>query len=102
MKRRKLGSVGLETTAIGLGCMPMTGFLGLPTDIYGPATEAQSVRTLERAIELGVEFFDTAETYGPLRNEELLGRVLQPHRSKVVIATKFGFNHDPLDRKSVV
>lgn len=95
MKRRKLGSQGLEVREIGLGCMSMTGFLGMATDTYGPADETECVATLERAVALGVELFDTAETYGPLRNEELLGRVLSGHRKDVVLATKFGFDHDP-------
>ena len=82
---RKLGREGLEVSALGLGCMGMS-------QSYGAADETESIATLNRAIELGVTFFDTAEAYGPFRNEELVGRVLKPHRDKVVIATKFGFN----------
>jgi aryl-alcohol dehydrogenase-like predicted oxidoreductase len=82
--KRKLGRQGLEVSAIGLGCMGMS-------QSYGPADEKESIATLDRAIELGVTFFDTAEAYGPFRNEELLGRVLKPHREKIVLATKFGF-----------
>ena len=84
MKTRKLGSQGLEVSAIGLGCMGMS-------QSYGPADESESIKTLHRAIELGCTFLDTAEVYGPLRNEELLGKALQGRRDEVIIATKFGF-----------
>ncbi|MGD0117402.1 MAG: aldo/keto reductase [Candidatus Binatus sp.] len=84
MGRRKLGSQGLEVSAIGLGCMGMS-------QSYGPAEEGESIATLHRAIELGCDFFDTAQVYGPLTNEELLGRAFKGRRDKVVIATKFGF-----------
>ena len=86
LAKRKLGQ-GLEVSAIGLGCMGMT-------QSYGPADEKESIATLNRAIELGVTFFDTAEAYGPFKNEEFLGRVLKPHRDRIVIATKFGFKLD--------
>ncbi len=81
---RKLGSQGLEVSAIGLGCMPMS-------QSYGPADEGESIATLHRAIELGCNFFDTAQGYGPLTNEELLGRAFKGRRDQVVIGTKFGF-----------
>ena len=84
MNRRKLGSQGLEVSAIGLGCMGMS-------QSYGPADEGESIATLHRAIELGCTFLDTAEVYGPFTNEELLGRALEGRRGQVVIATKFGF-----------
>jgi aryl-alcohol dehydrogenase-like predicted oxidoreductase len=84
MRTRKLGRQGLEVSAIGLGCMGMSQF-------YGAADEAESVATLHRAIELGVTFLDTAESYGPYANEELLGRALKGRRDRVVLATKFGF-----------
>jgi aryl-alcohol dehydrogenase-like predicted oxidoreductase len=82
--RHKLGSQGLEVSAIGLGCMGMS-------QAYGPADEAESIATIHRAIELGCTFLDTAEVYGPFVNEELLGRALNGRRDQVTIATKFGF-----------
>jgi len=81
---RKLGTQGLEVSAIGLGCMGMS-------QSYGPADDAESIATLHRAIDLGCTFFDTAEAYGPYSNEELLGRALGPKRDQITIATKFGF-----------
>ncbi|MGO7160917.1 aldo/keto reductase, partial [Rhizobium johnstonii] len=88
MQKRVLGKSGLQVSAIGLGCM------GLSYG-YGPATDIQEATTLiRRAFERGVTFFDTAEAYGPYKNEELLGEALAPFREEVVIATKFGFNFD--------
>lgn len=84
---RKLG--GLEVSALGLGCMPMAG---MGTNMYGKTDHRESVATLERAMELGVTFFDTAEVYGPYINEELLGQAIRGRRERLVIATKFGFN----------
>jgi aryl-alcohol dehydrogenase-like predicted oxidoreductase len=85
MQKRKLGNSNLEVSAIGLGCMGLS--FG-----YGPATDRQEAISLIRAaVERGVTFFDTAEIYGPLTNEELVGEALAPFRGKVVIATKFGF-----------
>jgi aryl-alcohol dehydrogenase-like predicted oxidoreductase len=81
---RKLGRQGLEVSMIGLGCMGMS-------QSYGPADEPESIATLHRALDLGCNFFDTAEAYGPFTNEELLGRALKGRRAEVVIATKFGF-----------
>jgi len=84
MQKRKLGSQGLDVSAIGLGCMGMS-------QSYGPADETESIATLHRAIELGCTFLDTAEVYGPYKNEELLGRALRGRRNEVTLATKFGF-----------
>src|ERR1700679_4296119 len=84
LSKRKLGSQGLEVSALGLGCMGMS-------QSYGPADENESIATLHRAIDIGCNFFDTAEAYGPFANEELLGRALKERRAEVVIATKFGF-----------
>ena len=83
MKKRKLGSQGLVVSELGLGCMGMSQF-------YGPRDDLESTATLERAIELGLDFFDTADVYGAGHNEELVGQVLRKHRDKVIIATKFG------------
>jgi len=85
--RRRPGTQGLEVGAIGLGCMGMS-------QSYGPADEAESIATLHRAIELGCDFFDTAENYGPFTNEALLGKAFKDRRDKVVIATKFGSRFD--------
>jgi aryl-alcohol dehydrogenase-like predicted oxidoreductase len=89
MQKRKLGNSNLEVSALGLGCMGMS--YG-----YGPATDKQEMISLIRsAIERGVTLFDTAETYGPFTNEELVGEALAPFRERVVIATKFGFGINP-------
>jgi aryl-alcohol dehydrogenase-like predicted oxidoreductase len=85
LSKRKLGNQGLTVSAIGLGVMPMS-------QSYGPADENESIATLHRAIDLGCDFFDTAEAYGPYHNEALIGRALKGRREKVVIATKFGFS----------
>ncbi len=89
MQKRRLGNRGPEVSALGLGCMGMS--FG-----YGPAADKQEMIALIRtAVEQGVTFFDTAEAYGPFRNEELVGEALVPFRREVVIATKFGWNIDP-------
>jgi len=94
MQKRILGRSGLEVSALGLGCM------GLSYG-YGPATDTKDAVTLIRtAFERGVTFFDTAEAYGPYRNEKLLGEALAPFRDQVVIATKFGFAFGDPDRQS--
>lgn len=89
MQKRKLGKSDLEVSALGLGCMSMSF-------AYGPAGDKKDMIALMRkAVERGVTFFDTAEVYGPFVNEELVGEALAPFKSKVVIATKFGFDLDP-------
>jgi len=90
MKYRTLGP-DFEVSALGLGCMPMAG---VGRNMYGEANEAESIATIHRAIELGVTLLDTAEIYGPLVNEELVGRAIRGKRDAVVIATKFGFRYD--------
>ncbi|MBC6698632.1 aldo/keto reductase [Hymenobacter sp. BT190] len=90
MQHRTLGRSGLTVSALGLGCMGMSDFYGQPND-------AESIRTLHRATELGVTFFDTADMYGPYKNEELVGKALKDRRQQVVIATKFGILRDPSD-----
>jgi aryl-alcohol dehydrogenase-like predicted oxidoreductase len=84
MNKRKLGTQGLEVSAIGLGCMGMS-------QSYGEADQAEAVKVLHQALELGCTFFDTAEAYGPFKNEELVGRALHERRKDIVLATKFGF-----------
>jgi aryl-alcohol dehydrogenase-like predicted oxidoreductase len=89
MQKRKLGKSGLEVSALGLGCMGMSFS-------YGPPKDKQEMTVLLRAaVERGITFFDTAEVYGPLINEELVGEALAPVREQVVIATKFGFDVSP-------
>ena len=93
MKKRKLGTSNLEVSALGLGCMGMSWS-------YGPAKDKQEMISLLRAaVERGVAFFDTAEVYGPLANEELVGEALATFREQVVIATKFGWAPAPGDRE---
>ena len=84
LAKRKLGKQGLEVSELGLGCMGMSMAYGTPDD-------TESIATMHRAIDLGVDFFDTAEVYGPFTNEELVGHALQGRRDKVFVATKFGF-----------
>src|ERR671939_1505895 len=93
MYKRTLGSRGLEVSALGLGCMTMTGGYSVLPD------RQDMITLLHRAVDLGVTFFDTAEIYGPHANEELVGEALAPFSGQVVIATKFGWDIDPVERK---
>jgi aryl-alcohol dehydrogenase-like predicted oxidoreductase len=89
MQKRKLGNSGLEVSALGLGCMGLS-------HAYGQAVDKQAgISLIRAAVERGVTLFDTAEAYGPFTNEEVVGEALAPFRSRVVIATKFGFDIDP-------
>ncbi|SEM46560.1 Predicted oxidoreductase [Luteibacter sp. UNCMF331Sha3.1] len=90
MKTRQLGKNGPQVSIQGLGCMGMSEF-------YGPGDEKESVATLERALDLGITFWDTSDAYGPHTNEELLGRTLKGRRDAVFLATKFGIVRDPGD-----
>ena len=83
MEQRRLGNQGLEVSVIGLGCMGMSEFYGIKSDEEG-------IATIHRAIDLGVNFFDTADAYGPFTNEKLVGRAIRDRRDRVIIATKFG------------
>lgn len=91
MQKRKLGNGGLEVSALGFGCMGMSFSYGPPKDTK------EMTALLHSAVDRGVTFFDTAEVYGPLINEELVGEALAPYRGKVVIATKFGWEANPGD-----
>jgi aryl-alcohol dehydrogenase-like predicted oxidoreductase len=93
MKTRKLGANGPEVSAIGLGCMGMSEF-------YGAGDEQESLATIDRALELGIDFLDTSDVYGPHTNEELVGRAIKGRRNRFFVATKFGIVRDPANPQS--
>jgi aryl-alcohol dehydrogenase-like predicted oxidoreductase len=95
MHTRRLGNSSLEVSALGLGCMGMSFGYGPPSD------KREMIALIRRAVECGVNFFDTAEVYGPFTNEELLGEALAPFKDQVVVATKFGFALDPASGKHI-
>jgi aryl-alcohol dehydrogenase-like predicted oxidoreductase len=97
MPRRRLGRQGLEVSALGLGIMGISGVAGMP-DMYGKPDVDEGIATIQRALDLGIDFIDTAEVYGPFSNEEVLGRALRGRREQAIIATKFGFRLTPEGR----
>lgn len=96
IKQVKLGNQGLTVPVIGLGCMGMTGFE--EGNMYGEADEQEAIATIHRSLELGGNFLDTADLYGPFKNEQLIAKAIAGNRSSYVIATKFGWEIDENDR----
>ncbi|MDF2852811.1 MAG: aldo/keto reductase [Sphingobacterium multivorum] len=97
MKTRKLGEQGLEIPMIGLGCMGMSSFASTG-DIYGKADEQESIATIHRSLELGGNFLDTADLYGPFANERLISKAIRGQRDQFILASKFGFEIDDNDQ----
>jgi len=93
MQIKNLGGQGLTSSQIGLGCMGMSEF-------YGPINDDESIKTLYKAVELGITFWDTSDAYGPHKNEELVGKALKEHRNKITLATKFGIIRDAQNPKA--
>src|SRR5437868_15394100 len=93
MQKRTLGKSNLEVSAVGFGCMGLN--FGYATSV----TKEEGIKLIRAAVDLGVTFFDTAEVYGPYTNEEMVGEALRPVRDRAVIATKFGFDIDPVTGK---
>ncbi|MFD3003651.1 aldo/keto reductase [Pontibacter toksunensis] len=96
IKKMTLGSQGLVVPTIGLGCMGMTGFE--EANMYGEADEQEAIATIHRSLELGGNFLDTADLYGPLKNEQLIAKAIKGNRSSYIIATKFGWEIDDNNR----
>ena len=92
IKQIELGSQGLVVPMIGLGCMGMTGFE--EGHMYGPADEQEAIATIHRSLELGGNFLDTADLYGPLKNEQLIAKAIAGKRDQYILATKFGWEID--------
>src|SRR5882672_7528829 len=90
MEKHQLGKNGPQVSALGLGCMGMSEF-------YGTRDDAESMATLHRALDAGLNFLDTSDAYGPHTNEVLVGQAIRERRAEVVLATKFGFLRDPSD-----
>src|ERR1051325_5826502 len=96
IKKTALGSQGRHVPLMGLGCMGMTGFEQTP--IYGQADDKESIATIHRSLELGGNFLDTADLYGPFKNEQLIAKAIAGSRDRYVIATKFGWEIDDQDQ----
>src|SRR5438270_12637336 len=93
MQTRRLGAHGPDVSAVGLGCMGMS-------DFYGNRDEQEAIATIHRALDLGINFLDTSDMYGPYTNEQLVGRAIQGKRDRVFLATKFGLMRDPANPKA--